>query len=112
MDKDASTYLKQILDSIILIEDYIQGATKEQFLQNKLLQDSVAMRLHLIGEICNKLPNDFRERMPEIPWAEIIGMRNFIGHHYLEIIQETVWNTIKDDLSELKQALLNELNKD
>ena len=111
MDKDNSIYSKQILDAIILIEEYIEGATKEKFLRNKQLQDSVAMRLHLIGEIGNKLSKDFKNRMPNIPWEQIIATRNFISHQYLEITQETIWNTIQNDLPVLKQALFEVLRK-
>lgn len=111
MDKDVSTYLKQILDSIILTEEYIAGVSGEQFLADKQLQDSVAMRLHLIGEISNKLPEDLTKRISQIPWVKIVGMRNLIAHQYLEVNQTTVWNTLISDLPLLKQALLEELKK-
>ena len=111
MDKDISIYLKQILDSIILIESYISGVTEQQFLDDKQLQDSVALRLHVIGELSNKLPDEFKDQVPEIPWVEIVGMRNFIAHQYLEVTQARVWQTIVADLPSLKETLLTKLKQ-
>ena len=111
MDKDVSTYLKQILDAIILIEEYSAGVSKEEFLRDSELRDAVSMRLHLIGEISNKLPEDFKNRISEIPCVQIAGMRNFIAHQYLEITEETIWKTVVADLPILKDVLLAELKK-
>ena len=77
MEKDNSTYSKQILDAIILIEEYVTAVSKDQFLKDRKLQDSVAMRPHLIGEISNKLSDDFKKNMSEIAWDEIVGLRSF-----------------------------------
>lgn len=106
MVKDASIYFKQIVDAIILIEGYIAGISEEEFLEDIKLQDAVCMRLQLIGEISNKLPENVINEISEIPWVQIVGLRNIIVHQYLEITHKTIWNTIKEDLPTLKSALL------
>lgn len=49
----------------------------------------------------------------EIPWNEVIGIRNHIAHGYFDIDGEIVFNTIKNDLDSIKVAteyFLSKLN--
>ena len=41
----------------------------------------------------------------DIPWKDIMGIRNHIAHGYFEIDAETVLDTIKNDLGELREAI-------
>jgi len=106
MEKATSTYIKQILDAIILLESYVSGLNQEDFLEDGKTQDAVAMRLQFIAELTKKLPEDWRSRHPEISWVEIVGMRNQIAHKYLEIDWERIWLTLRDDLPVLKDVML------
>jgi uncharacterized protein with HEPN domain len=36
--------------------------------------------LEIIGEAANRVPEDQRARIPEVPWAEIVGLRNRLIH--------------------------------
>ena len=38
--------------------------------------------VELIGEAATRLPPELRDRHPQIPWREIIGMRNRLIHGY------------------------------
>lgn len=76
--------LLDILEAIERIEKYAaQG--REAFAQDELIQTWIVHHLQIIGEACRALPTDFRKRYPEIPWAQIIGMRHILVHHYFGI---------------------------
>jgi uncharacterized protein with HEPN domain len=65
----------------------------------------------VIGEACRVVPNEFQTDHANIPWADIIGMRNLLVHHYFSIDREAVWSVIEKDIPELKkniQAILSE----
>lgn len=47
----------------------------------------------------------FMEQHPEIPWAQMRGMRNVEIHEYFFVDLEIVWTTVKDDLPKLKQRI-------
>jgi len=58
-----------------------------------------------VGEAVKKIPNSIRDEHSEMPWREIAGMRNKLTHEYFGIDIETIWDTIKEDLPALKEAV-------
>lgn len=111
MVKDDLTYLEHIKDSIDYIESYIEGSTLDLFLKNELLQDAVIRRIMIIGEATNNLTKEFQYAHPDIPFADIIGMRNFVVHDYSAVDLKQVWDTIIDDLPPLKEAIEKAINE-
>ncbi len=59
----------------------------------------------IIGEAAGKLPPDFRDSHPDIPWKKIIGLRHRIVHDYFDIDVEIIWQILKKDIPALKQNL-------
>ena len=74
----------------------------EQFVSNEMMVDAVVRQLEIIGEAANNLSSDFRESHPEIPFRDIIDMRNLLIHNYAGINTKVVWETCKTNLPELK----------
>lgn len=68
-------------------------------------QDAVIRQIEIIGEAGRHVSIEFQEQYPEVPWSEMIGMRNKIVHDYFEIDIPTVWKTAKKDLPPLKHAV-------
>ncbi|MEK6901240.1 MAG: HepT-like ribonuclease domain-containing protein, partial [Nanoarchaeota archaeon] len=66
MNKDATIFLKHILESINLIEKYTENITEEQFLKSVEKQDLVTRRLEIIGEAIRNLPEEFRMEHKDI----------------------------------------------
>jgi len=44
-------------------------------------------------------------KYPDIPWKDIIGMRNRLIHGYFEVDVELVWNTVTMNLPVLISQL-------
>lgn len=103
-DKDQA-YVSHILDAIGKIERYLEGASFKEFGENDMLFDAVIRELAVIGEATNRLSDDFRKKHRDVPFAKIVGMRNFLIHEYMGVEVKTVWDTCKDKLPELKRQL-------
>jgi uncharacterized protein with HEPN domain len=58
-----------------------------------------------IGEACTRLPAEIRDANPEIPWREIIGMRNWLAHGYDGIDYDILWDTISKHAPELSARI-------
>lgn len=59
----------------------------------------------IIGEAASKLSDLFKKQYDEIPWSQIINMRNILVHEYFGIDEEEVWNTVTRDLPVLKEKI-------
>lgn len=108
-------FLEDILSAIELIEIYTKQG-KNEFLNNRIVQDATLFRLQTIGEAVNQLPEEIKAEYPEIPWRDIVDFRNLLAHRYWRIDLSTVWAILQPngDLAALKivvQKLVEEINE-
>jgi len=94
-------YLLDMLLAARKIMKYAQGVDSERFEQDEILQDAIMRRIQIIGEAARKVSLEFKEDHPEIPWNEIIGIRNKLIHEYFRIISEKVWEAVEKDIPNL-----------
>ena len=66
--------------------------------------------LEIIGEAVRNLPQDFKEKYPNVPWKEIAGMRNKLIHEYFGVNYGIIWRTVKEDIPRLRTQI-NEIFK-
>jgi uncharacterized protein with HEPN domain len=105
VSKDVTVFVKHILESIALIEEYACHLSEEDFIKSRQIQDAVMRRLEIIGEATKNIPDDFRNKYPDIPWREIAGMRDILIHNYFGVDLDLTWRTVKDNLPDLKRKL-------
>ena len=65
----------------------------------------MAKAIELIGETLKHIPEDIKNKYPEVPWEDIYGMRNFLAHNYFASDREEIWKTLKEDIPELKPVI-------
>jgi uncharacterized protein with HEPN domain len=75
------------------------------FRQNELVQSWVVRHLQILGEAIRGLSPELRTQHKELPWSEIVGMRNILVHDYFDIDQDIVWSVVKHDLPSLRLSL-------
>jgi len=105
--------LADILEAIERIEKYAR-AGRQRFEEDELIQTWMVHNLEIIGEACRAISEQLKQSHPEVPWAEITGMRNILAHHYFEIDTDVVWAVVERDLPELKrkvQSILSSLDE-
>jgi len=77
-----------------------------------LRQSAVLQKLIVIGEAAARLPVQFRERHPEIEWADIVGFRNIAVHEYFAVSWTIVWVTATQDVPDLRRKVARILAKE
>lgn len=106
--KDKNVYLEVVLESIGLIEEYIKDYDLQKFLEDRKTQDAVIRNLELIGQALKDYGVDcLTEKLPDIPWLKIAGMRNILAHEYLGVDLTLIWGTLEKDLDVLQDAVEN-----
>ncbi|HRZ94958.1 MAG TPA: DUF86 domain-containing protein [Candidatus Moranbacteria bacterium] len=103
--KNDLVFIGHIQDSINNINEFIGNSDFESFSKNKLVLSGVVHEFEIIGEASNKISREFCDSHPEIPWRDMIDMRNVLIHEYFGIIPESVWEAYKKDLPKLKTAI-------
>ena len=69
--------------------------------ENRLLALALMRCIEIVGEAASNVSQESRHAFPEIPWVDIIGMRNQLIHVYAEVDLNVLWKTIVDDLPSL-----------
>ena len=75
-------------------------------------RNAIAMPVFQIGELTNALSDEMRASRPDIPWRDIVGMRNIVAHHYGEIKVATLWRTSRDDVPVLAEQIREILERE
>jgi uncharacterized protein with HEPN domain len=94
-------YLLDILIAARKALQFLEGMTWQEFTQSELHQNAVIRPLEIIGEAARQVSPETRHAHPEIPWEEMIGMRNRLIHKYFRVNLTTVWETVQSDLPSL-----------
>ena len=122
-------FLTDIASAIERIKSYTKSG-KREFFNNTAFQDATFFRLQTIGEAVNQLPQEYKDRYPEIRWKDevavseetsdtrdnrIVGFRNILAHRYWRIDLNSVWGLFEpngdlDRLNLVVQELINELS--
>lgn len=97
--------MRDIVAAVEEILAFTDGRTFEAFAEDARTQKAVLADFAIIGEATRHLPDDLCDAHPDIPWQDMRDMRNFVVHVYFSIEPGVVWDTIKNDLPRLAQAL-------
>ena len=96
-------------ETVQTVNDFLDSAT------GTLLLDGVCMKLIATGESIknlDKLTNgNVLVLYPQIPWREVMGMRDIIVHHYFEVDADVIFNTVKENIPILMETL-RQIRKD
>ena len=108
--RDPRERLQDILEAIRQIERYAARG-RQAFEDDELIQNWFVRHLQIIGEAARALPQEIGDRVSDVPWSKIVGMRHILVHDYFAVDTQVVWDVVERDLPNLKrkiEALLTE----
>ena len=105
MKRSVELYLKDILEYMDRVEEYIQNLDYESFKLDRKTADAVIRCLEVIGEAVKHIPDEIRRKYPSVPWRDIAGMRDRIIHGYFEVDCQQIWLTVMEDIPALKPQI-------
>jgi uncharacterized protein with HEPN domain len=105
-------FLLDMLQSAELIMTYMAQSSKDEFVANVQLQDSVIRRLLVIAEAARRVSETTRQTLSNISWQEINGMRNRLVHEYDDVNLNIVWDVVQSEIPTLVKELKSQLPPD
>lgn len=102
---DPTDYLHDIAENVSKIQAFTASVSFDEFCANDMRAYATIRALEIIGEAVKQVPQDLRDKYPEIPWRAIARMRDKLIHHYFGINLEVVWKTVTEDILPLKQVV-------
>ncbi len=88
----------------------ISGISYEEFTKDIRIYYSVMKNIEVIGEAANMLTRHFRETHAELPWRQIVSMRNVLVHGYAQVSDADLWQTATSDILPLCEQVLRYLS--
>lgn len=90
------------------VDDYLMSETGMEKL------DAACMLIQTIGEnvkvIDYKTKGELLSHYPQIPWKRVMGMRDYISHHYDGVDADVVFEVIKNNLPPLLETISRIIN--
>ena len=103
-DLDNVAFILDCCDKIAgLIERF--GCSYKIFMNDYAFKDSLLMNVFQIGEAVNRISDEFKTGVPDVPWHQIYATRNIIAHGYVKIDDFIIWKTIINDIPDMKEKL-------
>ncbi len=103
--RDDDTLLLDMLLASREARDFAASLHFEEFQHDRKTQLAIRKSIEIVGEAASRVSAVCKETYPEIPWSQIIGMRNRLVHVYFDINLERVWETVQQDVPRLISQL-------
>ncbi|MEN6516755.1 MAG: DUF86 domain-containing protein [Methanospirillum sp.] len=103
--RSAAVLVDDMMEAAERALGYVDGYAYPAFVADGRTFDAVLRNLEVLGEAAAQVPAPFRDRYPEIPWRQVVGLRNVVVHRYFAVDPETVWTIVTGQLPSLLPQL-------
>ena len=94
--------LQHIHEAIVEIESYVKGLSLKDFIADSKTRFATIKQLEIIGDAAGHLDEKLLQEFNQIDWRGVKAFRNVMVHEYFSVNLETVWNTVLEDIPQLK----------
>jgi len=103
--RDDTTLLKHMLEYTREAIDLSSGKSRKDLDNNRMLELALTRLVEMVGEAASRTTSDCRQLYPQIPWPDIIGLRNRLVHGYNSVDLDILWDILQMDFPPLATEL-------
>lgn len=97
--------LRHMLDHAREAVHLVKGRKREDIDTDRMLNLSLVRLLEIVGEAAGRIPQQERTLYHDIPWPEIVSLRNRLIHGYDSVDFDILWQIASNDLPQLIEKL-------
>ena len=105
MLRDDETTLDYMIKAAINSQQIATGRSRDDFDKDMVIRFALIYSVQTIGECASKMSLTVRQSNPQIPWRNMIGMRNILVHSFFAIDHSVFWNVVTVEIPELLENL-------
>ena len=105
MNREYHLFLKDIVESILSIEKFMEGLSFQEFAKDDKTSAAVVHKIEIIGEASKNIPLNIRKKYNDIPWNDMAKMRDKVTHAYFVVDYEIVWKTVRERFPEIRERI-------
>jgi uncharacterized protein with HEPN domain len=90
--------LQHMVDAANEALSFIADKSKSEVETDRALALALVKLIEIVGEAASKISRELRSQSPEIPWVDIVAMRNRLIHSYFDVNLDIVWQTVTEEL--------------
>jgi uncharacterized protein with HEPN domain len=90
----------------------VQGRQRSDLDSNRLLNLALVRLLEIIGEAANRVSREEQLLHSEIPWSQLVSLRNRLIHGYDSVDYDILWQIVTADLPPLIASLRKLVSQD
>jgi uncharacterized protein with HEPN domain len=94
MNRTFGVYLDDMIEYGKRAVAYLDGRDLDGLLSEPMRMDAIARAVEIMGEASKRMPADFKDRFPQIPWKDIARTRDRYAHRYNSLNWRAVWETV------------------
>jgi uncharacterized protein with HEPN domain len=98
--------LRDILEAIDAVAEMVTDVRLEDYRRDYKLRRATERCIEIISEASRKIPEDWKVRFPDQPWAEIAAVGNLLRHEYGRIDDLIMWKIATRSLPDLRSAIV------
>jgi uncharacterized protein with HEPN domain len=111
MRRDDEIRFRHMLDAAEAAMGFVAGKDRDDLDFDRMLALALVRSIEIVAEAGARVSEEGLAAVPDVPWREIVAMRNRLIHAYFDVDLDIVWQTVKQDMPPLMATLKDALSQ-